>query len=78
MAGEGEGGHLSSPGNVEKCFCANSLPTGHHQKRSLRFKFAKNVAFGGRTRWGAHSGPPVPLAGSGRETRREGEGKGGR
>jgi len=36
---------------------ANSLPIGHHQKRSLRFKFA--IAFGGRIRHvGAHNGPP--------------------
>jgi len=34
----------------------------HHQKRCLRFKFA--IAFGGRTRWGARSGPPDLLAGS--------------
>ena len=58
---------------------ANSLPIDHHQKRSLRFKFAD--AFGGRTRWGAHNGPPDPLAGSvetGEGPQGKGRGKGGR
>jgi len=47
------------------------MPTGHHYKPSLRFKFAMAAEPAG----GAHSGPPDLLAGSRERTPK---GRGGR